>query len=142
GRRRARVPLGDDGVADREPRAAPREAQGRDPRLPVAAVELVESRVVLLRVPERAVVGVEVHGAVVAPATARVELVAGAVDDRRLGPHLARRVARLLAGIADRGADGAASGAVAERQVAAAVHGDAPHPAVDPVARRERALLV
>ena len=104
----------------------------------VRMVQAVD-RVVFVRVPERAAVGVERHGAVVAPAdagraTAVAGLRAGALNEQLLG--LAERVdgiGRQPAGVLDRRVGRAARGAVAHGHVARPVDGEAGHEAVDDV---------
>ena len=118
--------------------AAGGELERADAGLPVVAV----GGVVLLGVPEGAVVGrIHAHRAVVAPAVG-AGLRAGAVDQHPFGlRHLAGDLTVEAAGIADAGIDAAVGDAVSDRGVAVAVGGDGGHPTIDAVAGVEAALL-
>jgi hypothetical protein len=108
---------------------AGRELEAPDPRSPVELRR--PCRVVLVRVPERAVVDrVDRQVAVVAPAVARAGLAARSGEERRLAlGELVQRIGREPARVADLRDRGRAGSAEAEREVTGRVHRGASHPA-------------
>ncbi len=118
---------------------AARKPERTDARL---EVETGGRGVVLLRVPERAVVDrVDGHRAVVAPPAVAVHLAAGAGEPDVLGAHEPERVAGEPARDADRGVHGRARLRVSEGHVAVSVHRDRTHPS-EAVVRGVGPLLV
>src|SRR4029453_17779487 len=123
---------------------AARELEARDACLPVPVWWRFRHRVVLVDVPEGAVVHrVDVHRGVVAPAGVGVRLHPRTVDDHSFAErHLPKRVAGEPARIADAREDGRPfADAVPQPHVPVLVCGHAPHPAVHPVVRGVGALL-
>ena len=118
---------------------AARHLEGCDAGL---EVERSGAGVVLLGVPEGAVGDrVDAHGRVVAPAVG-AQLGAAARDHLDLSAgQAARGISAFPRDVADRGVGVAARDAVAEGDVALAVHRDGPHPAVLAVGRRVGAVL-
>ena len=106
---------------------AVRELEAPDPGLPV---ERARARVVLVRVPERAVVaGVDRDVRIVAPAAERVGLAAGSGEEG--GLTLRQRVQRIAgqpSRIADLRVDAGGRGAEADGDVTQGVHRCASHP--------------
>src|SRR4029077_826188 len=110
------------------PRRAVRELEVPDPGPPV---ERAVRRVVLVRVPEGAVVGgVDGHIRVVAPAAVRVRLAAGTREQGRLAlGERVRRIAGQPPRIADLRVDAGRRSTEADGDVAERVHRGAAHPA-------------
>src|SRR5258708_571356 len=124
---------------------AVRELEAGDAGLPTCCTgELASYCVVLIHVPERAVVrGIDIHRGVVAPPRVGGSLHAGAVDDCRFAErHLSRCIAGEPPGVANsRVHIHPIDDTVAESHVAVLVLGDAAHPAMDPVTGRIGTLL-
>src|SRR4029077_20961357 len=102
--------------------------EAADARSPV---EGAGGRVILLRVPESAVVDrVDGQVAVVAPASARTSLAASARQQSRFAlRQRARRIASQPSGVPDLGMDGGARSRESKSKVSLVVHGGAAHPA-------------
>ena len=127
----------------RRRRTATRELEAPDARSPRVRPGRLQ---IFLRVPERAVVDrVDAHHRVVAPAEGGPRLRAGAlVEDGLALAQLVRRIVDESSGVRDARIvrRGAVPDRIADRQVAALVHGACAHPAVHAVRRPERALVL
>src|SRR5215472_2600766 len=125
---------------------AARQLETADSCLPSrGAGNLTSERVVLVDVPERAVIGgIDSHGCVVSPPRVGCALYSGAVDQDRLAQiHLTQGRALETSGVTNSGEDiHPIYHAVSESRIALPIHGNTAHPAVDTVVRSIGALLV
>ena len=112
--------------------AACRERECADAGAPV---ELSRAQVVLLRVPEGASVGIDGHGAIVAPPMLRADLRAQALVEPFSQGHLAQRIARPPGRVGDCRVAARAGEGVPESDVPGTIHGNAAHPAVFGIGR-------